>query len=108
MMRGLYLALALGALAATQTVFVVALLSGRGLGPLLHDCVATPSATFVTIDLLCVAVAAVAFMIVEGRRVGMRHVWAYVVLTCLVAISVAFPLFLVARERLADRASAGH
>lgn len=36
---------------------------------------------------------------VEARRLGIRFVWAYVILGLLVAISVTFPLFLLARER---------
>ena len=38
-------------------------------------------------------------MIIEARRIGIRFVWLYVVLGLTVAISVTFPLFLIARER---------
>ena len=37
-------------------------------------------------------------MIAEGRRLGMRFIWVYVVLTFAVAISVALPAFLIARQ----------
>ena len=37
-------------------------------------------------------------MIVEGRRLGMRFLWVYVLLTFAVAISVALPVFLIARQ----------
>ena len=48
------------------------------------------------------AVATLAFLFwsfLEARRVGMRHWWAYVVLTFAVAFAVAFPLFLLMRDR---------
>jgi hypothetical protein len=57
---------------------------------------------------LCVAYAGIAVlafvgtwthMVIEARKLGIRWVWAYVVLGFLVAISVTFPLFLIARER---------
>jgi hypothetical protein len=38
-------------------------------------------------------------MVLEARRLGIRFVWLYVILGFLVAISVTFPLFLIARER---------
>jgi hypothetical protein len=51
-----------------------------------------------TNDLLLVALAAVVLTIVEGRRLGMRYVWVYVVASFAIAVSVAFPLFLLARQ----------
>ena len=38
------------------------------------------------------------WMVAEARRIGMRHAWAYVVLTFGVAFACAFPLFLFVRE----------
>lgn len=58
-----------------------------------------PAISSLTTDLLVVAIAAVAFMVVEGRRVGMRRVWVLVLLAPLVALAFAFPLFLALRER---------
>ena len=43
--------------------------------------------------------AAVVFMVIEARRHGIPYVWAYVLGGMLIAISVTFPLFLIARER---------
>lgn len=43
--------------------------------------------------------AAVIWMVLEARRVGVRFVWLYVLFAMTIAISVTFPLFLVARER---------
>ncbi len=49
-------------------------------------------------DLFLLALATCIFMVVEGRRVGVRYVWLYILLSALIAISVTFPLFLLARQ----------
>ena len=56
------------------------------------------AAASITNDLLLFALAGCVFMVVEGRRLQVRFVWAYVFLSVLVAIAVMFPLFLVARQ----------
>lgn len=63
------------------------------------DTFATPASTSITIDLVLFFVAAAVFMVLEARKLGIRWVWAYVVFGVLIAISVTFPLFLIARER---------
>jgi len=50
-------------------------------------------------DLLVVVVAFLVWSFVEAKRLNMRHWWAYVVLTFVVAIAFALPLFLLNRER---------
>jgi len=42
------------------------------------------------------------FVFSEGRRLGMRHLWLYVVCNLLVGVSLALPLFLLFRERALD------
>jgi Terpene cyclase DEP1 len=49
-------------------------------------------------DLFLLAAAASIFMVIEGRRVGVRYLWLYLLLSPLIAISVTFPLFLLARH----------
>jgi Terpene cyclase DEP1 len=49
-------------------------------------------------DLFLLAFAACIFMAIEGRRVGVRYVWLYIILSAIIAISVTFPLFLIARH----------
>lgn len=39
------------------------------------------------------------FVFSEGRRLGMRHRWIYVVCNLTVGVSLALPLFLLFRER---------
>jgi hypothetical protein len=45
------------------------------------------------------SLASLIWMVVEGRRLQMRRIWAYVVLTLLIAWAFALPLFLFMRER---------
>jgi hypothetical protein len=91
--------IAVAALVGTQWALVAWLGSDAGLGDLFDG----PVATFATIDLFAVAVTAVVFMVVDGRRNGVPLWWLYVALVFVVAVSVAFPLYLVARTRhLAD------
>jgi hypothetical protein len=69
-----------------------------GLQNFLLDAKANPAARSVTVDVILVAVSASFFMVYEARRLGIRFVWAYVFFAITVAISVTFPLFLIARE----------
>lgn len=59
---------------------------------------ATPASASITLDIGLFLLAATLWMVVEARRLGIRFVWLYVVGGLLVAISVTFPLFLIARE----------
>jgi hypothetical protein len=87
--------IASAALVGTQWALVASLRSDAGLG----DLVDGPVTTFATVDLLAVAVTAVVFMVVDGRRNGVPLTWLYVALVFVVAVSVAFPLYLLARTR---------
>jgi Terpene cyclase DEP1 len=49
-------------------------------------------------DLFLLALAACIFMAIEGKRVGVRYVWLYILLSAIIAISVTFPLFLISRH----------
>ena len=49
-------------------------------------------------DLLIVALAAAAFMVLEAKRLGMKRVWLYLVLAGITAMAFVFPLFLAMRE----------
>lgn len=98
-----YGVLGLIGLVATQVVLFGGYVT-RDDGPYLDQLTANGVATFMLIDLGIVAVIGLVFMVVEGRRLGMRFLWVYVLLTFAVAISVSLPLFLIARQlRLAAR-----
>ncbi len=63
------------------------------------ETLATPASVSVTVDLGLFFLAAAVLMVIEARRLGVRFVWLYVLFGFLIAISVTFPLFLIARER---------
>lgn len=60
---------------------------------------ANPSVSSLSWDLLATASAASIFIILEGRRLGIRWYWAYVVFSFVTAVAFTFPLFLAVRER---------
>lgn len=63
------------------------------------DTQASRASRTVTVDLLLLSLAAMAFMLLEARRLGIRFVWVYILFGFALAISVTFPLFMLARER---------
>ncbi|HKJ13067.1 MAG TPA: DUF2834 domain-containing protein [Ornithinimicrobium sp.] len=71
---------------------------------------ATAASTSAAVDLIVVAIAACAFIVVEARRERMSPwgAWALVALSFLVAIAFTFPLFLAWRQWHLDRAAAHH
>jgi hypothetical protein len=99
-----YGAFAAVALVGTQWALLDFLRSDENdMGAMVDALTANPAVGFVGIDLLVVALVAAIFMVVEGRRLRIPWWWVYVALVFLVAVSVAFPLFLLARTRLLAR-----
>jgi hypothetical protein len=58
----------------------------------------TPLAGSITSDFLIGTIPVLLWMAVEARRLGMRHLWVYLVTTFLVAFALTCPLFLLMRE----------
>jgi uncharacterized membrane protein len=50
-------------------------------------------------DFTIVAIAVVVFMITEARRLKMKRVWLYILLSGVTAMAFTFPLFMAMRER---------
>ncbi len=75
-------------------------LAERGLDfPLfIQEAVANPIAAFAWSDVVVSAIVVVVFVLVEGRRLDMRHAWISL-LGLSVGVSLALPLFLLLRER---------
>ncbi len=100
-----YGGIALAALVATWTQN--AAYFHAGIGRFFTDFLAgvevTPASRSITCDILYFFLAAAIFMVVEARRLGIRLVWAYILAGMFIAISVAFPLFLIAREMRAGK-----
>lgn len=72
---------------------------------LLGDTKITPASRAVTVEVLFIFLAASVLMVLEARKHRIGFVWLYILGGGVVAISVTFPLFLIAREyRLAKTA----
>lgn len=97
---GGYALLALGALYATwsNNLAFFALPDNGGLAGFIRMSYVNPAAASIANDVAFVCLAAFVFMVAEARRLGMRFVWVYLVLSLTIAISVMFPLFLLARQ----------
>lgn len=74
-------------------------LSYRGSQGYLAAWFANDAASSAAVDLIVVAVVLSVFMLAEGRRLGMRMPWLYVLLGFALAMAFAVPLFLLLRER---------
>ena len=57
---------------------------------------------FFGMDVIVSSIVLWIFVISEGRRLGMKHLWLYVVCNLAVGVSLALPLFLLFRERALD------
>lgn len=92
-----YLVLAVVGLVATWTFNILAIVAGTDFfGEWFSNGFATQS---LQVDLLVVAVAVGVFLVVEGRRLGIRHAWLFLPLSAVTAAAFAIPLFLALRER---------
>jgi len=57
-----------------------------------------PASRSITGDIFFFAAAAFIWMALEMRRLKMRGLWVYLIASLLVAVSAAFPVFLIHRE----------
>lgn len=67
-----------------------------------------PAGRFLAIDILFLALAVIAWMVFEARRLSIRFVWLYVIAGAAIGISLAVPLFLAARETALIRGGSSH
>ncbi len=65
----------------------------------LADNYVNPSSASITNDILVVCVVFFFWCYHESKRLGMRFWWAYIPFSIIIAIAVAFPVFLLFRER---------
>ncbi len=96
---GVYGAIAVSALIATWSQTLAH--SDKPAKSLLNfwnDSKVTPASRSLSADLLLLGLAAIILMVIEARKHGVRFVWLYIAGGFVIAISVAFPLFLIARE----------
>jgi hypothetical protein len=65
-----------------------------------QETLANPASRSITVDILFLGLAAIIWMLLEARRLAMRGAWLYVLAGVFVAMSAAFPAFLIHRERV--------
>jgi len=78
--------------------------AGDLLSGFVPDLKANPAARSITVDLFLFGLPVLIWMLAEARKHSIKWVWAYFLAGAVTAISVTFPLFLIARElRLAGK-----
>lgn len=69
-----------------------------------QETLVNPASRSITVDIFFFLLAANIWMLLEARRLSMRWPWVFLIVGFFVAISAAFPAFLIYRElKLADR-----
>lgn len=69
-----------------------------GFGQYLNDLKVNGAARSFTVDIGLFLLGGAGLMVTETRKLGVKFVWLYIILGFAIAISVTFPLFLIARE----------
>lgn len=97
-----YAGIALAALVATWSQNLAYLHSPADLmtfvGTFVTDTKVNPASRSITVDILMLFLAAAIFMVIEARKHDVKLVWVYLIGGAFIAISVTFPLFMIARE----------
>ena len=97
--KHLYLALCvLGTLLPLSAFLPFLRTHGLDLAEFLAQLFATPVSSFFGWDVIVSSAALWAFVLLEGRRLGMGALWAPIVGNVLVGVSLGLPLFLLMRE----------
>ncbi len=91
-----YLLLSITGLVTAWVYNYLAVIAGQDYG---SAWTATAVDLVLTYDLGILAIAGAIFMIVEGRRIGLKRVWLLLLLSGITAMAFVFPLFLALRER---------
>lgn len=106
---GVYAAIAVVALIATWSQNLAYQNSAQDFfSSFLRDTTVTPASRSITADISLFFLAAAILMVIEGRKHGVRLIWVYIVGGVFIAISVTFPLFLIAREMRLKTSDAGN
>ena len=64
---------------------------------------ASPVSGFFGMDVIVSSIVLWVFVLSEGRRAGVRHLWAPIAANLVVGVSLGLPLFLYLREQTASR-----
>ncbi len=99
-LKGLYLGLCILGTVLPYSQFLPFLREhGLALRLFLDQLFANSVSGFFGMDVLVSSVVLWLFVFVEGRRVGVKHLWAPIAANLAVGVSLGLPLFLYMRER---------
>ena len=79
---------------------------GPDVGLFVEQLFATRIGAFFGLDVVVSSVALWVFVVVDGRRLGMRYLWAPIAANLAVGVSLGLPLFLYIRESRLERRQA--
>jgi uncharacterized protein DUF2834 len=98
--KSLYLALAVAGTVLPYSQLLPFLREhGLDLGLFFEQLFATRIGAFFGLDVIVSSVVLWALVLIEGRRVGVRHLWAPIAASLAVGVSLGLPLFLYMREQ---------
>ncbi len=96
----IYIIIAIAAFIATWYHNVLFMKSNPdGLMGFIHGMYANHAAASIANDVLFLGIAVNVLMIVEAKRLGIKFVWLYILLSFVIAISVMAPIFLAVRQK---------
>ncbi len=101
-----YAAISLVALIATWSQNILFFRGGGGFMAFWEATKANHASRSITVDIALLLLAVAILMVIEARRLGVKYVWAYILGGFAIAISVTFPLFLLARELRLEKSDA--
>jgi hypothetical protein len=101
-----YAAIALVAFIATWSQNIAFFRGGGSFMGFWEATKANPASRSITVDIALLLLAVAILMVIEARRLGVKYVWAYILGGFAIAISVTFPLFLLARELRLEKSDA--
>jgi hypothetical protein len=105
-LRYIYLLLCVLGLAFPYSQFIPFLLeNGLDFRLFFQQLSANRISSFFSLDVLVSAVVLIVFIISEGIRLKIRHLWLPIVGTFAVGVSLGLPLFLYIRQSNLDKAS---
>jgi len=99
MRRNLYLLGAVLGLVLPYLYFIPFVMEhGLDAGLFINQLFANRISAFFGMDVIVSSLVLWVFVFAEGKRLGMKHLWVYVVCNLTVGVSLALPLFLYFRE----------
>lgn len=106
-LKHLYLALCVvGVVAPCSAMVPFVRQHGLDLVELFRQQFSSSATSFFGLDLLVTALVFVVFLLAEGRRQGVRHLWLPLVAMGSVGVSLGLPLFLLLREQALEATGA--